>query len=423
MIIRFLYTIGIYIYGFIINLGALLGHKKAKLWVKGRKYQKDIYKKLSPTDRWIWVHVSSLGEFEQARTVIDGLHIKYSEHKILLTFFSPSGYEIRKNYPNVDLVLYLPLDVPRNIKRFISTFLPELAIFVKYDLWFNYLYYLKRNDIPTILISANFRPNQYFFKWYGAYMRRYLKYFDHIFVQNNVSKLLLEKYMILNVTVAGDTRFDRVYEIANNPLYIPNIETFIDNRFVYIAGSSWPEDEKYILHAINKYPEWCYIIAPHEVHEDRIRKLKSSFNDDCITYSQLKSENSNFNDVKNKNILIIDIIGLLSHIYKYANIVHIGNGFGSGIHNILEAAIYGKPIIFGPNYKKFQEAIDLINLRGAFSFSNKEEYFDILNILYNDKIIYNNACEVSREYVKSNIGATKIILNYIDEKIKNYWQI
>lgn len=421
MLIRFFYTIGIYIYGFIINVIAIFGHKKAKLWTKGRKVQKDIYAKLSPSDRWIWIHVSSLGEFEQARPVIDQLHIKYSNHKILLTFFSPSGYEIRKDYPNVDMVLYLPLDVPKNIKRFISAFLPELAIFVKYDFWFNYLYYLKKNHIPTILISANFRPNQYFFKWYGMYMRRYLKYFDHIFVQNNISKFLLEKYLILNVTVCGDTRFDRVYEIANNPVYFPQIENFINNRFVYIAGSSWEEDEKYIAQALKKFPDWCYIIAPHEVHMERINNIKKSLPSNPITYSELAAPNFDISKVQNSNVLIIDTIGILSNLYRYADIVHIGNGFGKGIHNILEAAVYGKPIIFGPNYKKFQEAIDLVNLHGAFSFNNINQYLDILSNLYNDKSFYNTASEVCKNYIKSNVGATKIILKYIDDKLKETW--
>jgi 3-deoxy-D-manno-octulosonic-acid transferase len=421
MLIRFLYTIGIYIYGFIINLIAIFGHKKAKSWIKGRRQQKNIYKKLTPNDRWIWIHVSSLGEFEQARTVIDQLHIRYKDHKILLTFFSPSGYEIRKNYPNVDMVLYLPLDVPRNIKKFIAAFLPELAIFVKYDFWFNYLYYLKKNQIPTILISAVFRPNQYFFRWYGMYMRRYLKYFDHIFVQNSISKILLEKYLILNVTIAGDTRFDRVYEIAQNTVHYPQIEKFISNRFVYIAGSSWEEDEKYIYQALKKYPDWCYIIAPHEVHNDRINKLKKSFKNSALTYSELNDNNFDMSKVNNKNILIIDTIGILSHLYKYADIVHIGNGFGKGIHNILEAAVYGKPIIFGPNYKKFQEAIDLVNLHGAFSFNNINQYLEILDNLYNDKTFYNNAADVCKNYIQSNVGATNIILKYIDDKLKETW--
>lgn len=388
---------------------------KARLWVKGRR---DVFGKiaaeLGSDNKVIWMHCASLGEFEQGRPVIEQLKAQHPEYKILLTFFSPSGYEIRKNYPLADCVCYLPMDSPANARRFLELTKPQLAIFVKYDFWFYYLKKLKYRNIPTLLISANFFKGMSFFKWYGGLQRKMLTRFTHLFVQNNTSAQLLEA-LNLPVTITGDTRFDRVITIANDAAAIPQIPLFLNNNKAIIAGSSWPADETMLarlqpqLVTLN-----CnIIIAPHEVNKDHIEQLQQQFNPVQL-FSSLKT---NTNNITDSGTLVIDNIGMLAAIYRYGYIAYIGGGFGKGIHNILEAAVYGIPVIFGPNFRKFNEAKDLIAAGGAFSVNNDEELQQITNRLLTMPGFYQQSCTAAYNYVYANKGATQKIMDYINTNI------
>ena len=408
---RILYNVGIYLYLTGIYIYSLFD-SKAKLWVAGRK---GIFNQLksklnNKNEKIAWFHAASLGEFEQGRTVIEKFKVKYPDYKILLTFFSPSGYEIRKNYQNADYIFYLPIDTPANAKRFVEIVKPKVVFFIKYEFWFNYLNTLKDKDIPVYLISGIFRPSQHFFKPYGNWFRKQLSCFTFFFVQNNTSKELLNKINYDNVLISGDTRFDRVSAIADQKKSFPLIEQFKgdDNKLI-LAGSTWEPDEDLIIESIKlDEPNIKYIIAPHETHNERIVKLKEKLGDSVVLFSQ-----ANENNIKDAKVIIIDGIGYLSHIYQYADIAIIGGGFGKGIHNILEAATFGVPIIFGPNYKKFTEAVELNSLGGAYAISNKNEFNERLNQLISDDNKRQIASNICRTYVNNNIGASDIILNNI----------
>ena len=400
-----LYNLGIRIYFLAISLASFF-NPKAKLWINGRK---KIFLKLkenfSENEKTVWFHAASLGEFEQGRSIIENFKKEHLDFKILLTFFSPSGYEIRKNYQGADSIFYLPLDTKKNAKQFISIVNPKLVYFIKYEFWFNYINELYNKQIPIFIVSANFRNDQHFFKWYGSWFRKQLQKITYFFVQNEYSLFLLNGIDVKNVIVSGDTRFDRVYEITKEEKAVPIIEEFCNNAKVLIAGSTWPEDEEIILKNFNTQAEnYKLIIAPHEVHPERIEALINSNSEKMIRYSEI-----NENNALENRILIIDSIGILSHIYKYGSIAIIGGGFGKGIHNILEAATFGLPIIFGPTYQKFQEAKDLIELKGAVSISNYEEYSCALsNFLIPENM--KTAGTISRNYVANKVGATKMIL-------------
>lgn len=401
-----LYNLSILSYYWLIRVASLF-HKKAKFWVNGRKNLfKDIESKLkNNTKNLVWFHCASLGEFEQGRPVMEKLKANKPSVKILLTFFSPSGYEIRKNYTGADYIFYLPIDTPKNANRFINLIQPQAAFFVKYEFWFNYLQELKKRNIPVYLISGIFRPEQHFFKWYGTWFKNKLDSFEYFFVQNENSKKLLNGIGYNNVSISGDTRFDRVYEISKNTSDIKFINEFSNNKKILVAGSTWPDDEK-ILAAIN-YSKYGFklIIAPHEIGESHINNIESLFKkENTIRYSK-----TNANNCAEKNILIIDNIGMLSSLYKYGNMAYIGGGFGTGIHNILEAATFGLPVIFGPNYSKFNEAIELISLGGAFSIENQNELEATFTKLCDENT--NHSCsKICSDYVQNNIGATEIIL-------------
>jgi 3-deoxy-D-manno-octulosonic-acid transferase len=363
----------------------------------------------SQDSKIIWFHCSSLGEFEQGRPLIEKLKSQNPNLKFLLTFFSPSGYEIRKDYKGVDWVFYLPLDSKRNANSFFNIVDPTLAVFVKYDYWYYYLTGCKKRNIPLLLVSGIFRNDQPFFKWYGNLHRGMLNCFTHFFVQDKESLQLLHSINIKNATVAGDTRFDRVSEIAENFTPIEELEKFCGSSQVLVAGSTWPDDEKMTKDATTNIPDLKIIIAPHEIHKEHIDQLRSIF-PNAMLHSQLKAHNS---EPITLNHLIIDNIGMLSKLYHYATITYVGGGFNKGIHNTLEAAVYGKPVLFGPNYKKFKEAIGLIETGGGICISSSNELSAILQKFISNKIELELSSKKSFEFVKQNKGATEKILHYI----------
>jgi 3-deoxy-D-manno-octulosonic-acid transferase len=411
---KIIYSSLIYLYLFGIHVASLF-NSKAKLWVDGRK---DIFEKLklklqssklqTPNSKLIWFHCASLGEFEQGRPLIEKIKREKPDTKILLTFFSPSGYEIRKKYDGADYIFYLPMGTSSMAKKFIEIVKPEIAIFVKYEFWFNYLEELKKQNVSTFLICGIFRNTQYFFKNYGGWFRKQLNAFTHFYLQDESSKQLLNSIGYTNGTVAGDARFDRVFEISENVKQIDIVKQFISNKKVMIAGSSWIEDLKIISRVNLKVVGFKLIIAPHEIDEITIDSTIQQFNNlRTVRYSQANEQN-----IKTADVLIIDNIGMLSSLYQYGTIVFIGGGFGKGIHNILEPATFGLPIIFGPNYHNFIEAKDLILLGGAFSVSSIAEFEKTIDLLSEPEVI-KIAAFASRSYVSSKIGATEIILNSI----------
>lgn len=411
---RTFYTISIVCYGLGIWLAALFNRKAAR-WIQGRRgwlirlqdYRKD------NTSPLIWFHCASLGEFEQGRPLIEKIKETFPHYQILLTFFSPSGYEVRKNYPLAGHVSCLPLDTPRNARAFIRSVRPDMAFFVKYEFWYNFLYILRKENIPVFLASAIFRPRQFFFSWYGKWFRNHLMYLTRIFVQNESSFDLLNRFGIKNVQVSGDTRFDRVDAIAASPERFPRIEQWLAKRRVLIAGSTWPADEDLLLPLIDEIPaDLCFMIAPHEVHPERIGSLVDRMGRTAITLTALESSPD-----LTARILVVDSVGLLAHLYRHAFIVYIGGGFGKGIHNILEAAVFGKPVIFGPNYKRFQEAVDLIGSGGALCAPSARELINATASLLNDPLRYNAAAEAASTYVQAHKGATARILGTIQKFI------
>lgn len=372
--------------------------------LKGEKECFDRLQNLNSEDKVAWFHCASLGEFEQGRPLIEEVKKQFPEYKILLSFYSPSGYESKKDYALADYVVYLPNDTKSNAKKFVKKVNPDLIFFIKYEFWYNYISALKGRRL--FQVSLILRQNQYFFSWYGKWFAKQLKNFEHFFVQNQQTANLLNKIGYKNVTISGDTRFDRVMTIANNAKSFTEIEKFCEgNQKIILAGSSWLADEKIIQQAV-KNLDIKLIIAPHVVGENHINEIQQLF-PEAILYSELA------NNDKKSNILIINCIGILSNLYQYCDIAYIGGGFGVGIHNTLEAATFGKPICFGTNYHKFQEAIDLINLKAAYSINNEEELKQVLETLLNNEKIYNQSAEASKDYVKTKIGACKKIIEHL----------
>lgn len=405
-----LYKTGIFFYLLFIRLVSVF-NEKARQFVRGRKnWKKNLLEKVDKNARYIWFHCASLGEFEQGRPVIEAIKKQFPEYKIVLTFFSPSGYEIRKNYNQADIVVYLPIDTRRNAQFFLSVVNPEKVFFIKYEFWYNFITELKKRQIPLYLISAIFRENQVFFKknrW-GNWFRKMLFQFEHIFVQNESSAKLLSSIGIKQFTVSGDTRFDRVAAIAASSKEIPIVEKFKGNSLLIVAGSTWKHDEKLLAEFINQNIDIKFIIAPHEVSNANINRLHQLLKKPTIKFSQI-----NETEIDKYQVLIIDSVGLLSSLYRYGNIAYIGGGFGIGIHNILEAATFGLPIIFGPNYKKFKEAVDLKLEGGAFSIQNFEGLELALNDLVNIKNHLENASKISKNYVAKNVGSGVVIIKKI----------
>ncbi len=400
---RFLYNIFIYLYIGILNIIAPF-NKKIKTMLKGEKECFDKLKSINQNDKIAWFHCASLGEFEQGRPLLEEVKKQFPQHKILLSFYSPSGYEVKKDYPLADYIVYLPNDTKSNAKKFVSMVNPDLVFCIKYEFWYNYISALKGRRL--FQVSLILRENQYFFSWYGKWFVKQLKNFEHFFVQNQQTANLLNKIGYKNVTISGDTRFDRVMAIANKTKSFPDIEEFCKgNKKIVLAGSSWLADEKIIEKAI-KDLEVKLIIAPHVVEQTHINEIQKLF-PQSILYSEL-AENK-----KESNILIINCIGILSNLYQYCDIAYIGGGFGVGIHNTLEAATFGKPICFGPNYHKFQEAIDLINLNAAYSINNEEELQQILSLLLNNEEKYHKSAKASKNYVQEKIGACQKIIEHL----------
>ncbi|MCQ2298854.1 MAG: 3-deoxy-D-manno-octulosonic acid transferase [Bacteroidales bacterium] len=412
---RLLYSFAIRLY----QLGVYAAspwNEKAKQMTAG--WQR-LFEKI-PTERigqgkTAWFHAASLGEFEQARPVLERFKKEHPDYQICVTFFSPSGYEIRKNYAEADYICYLPMDTRRNAREFVKLINPTIAFFVKYDFWFNYLNELKKRNVPTFIFSAIFRPNQYFFKWYGGWFRKQLNCYSHLFVQNKESMNLLTNAGINQCSLAGDTRFDRVNSIAQNAKQFPEIESFIDGKPVLMAGSSWGPDENHIKYCIDRYKgELKLILAPHMIGEEHLQIIENLFGkENCVRFTQMNGQSH-----KEKKVLIIDTMGMLSHMYQYAKVAYIGGAFGHGLHNTLEALTFGKPVCFGPKHQKFQEAKDILALGGGFTYTNPEKLLEQLRTWFDNEEAYKQASQVCLNYVKSNLGATDIILKQATQSIR-----
>jgi len=393
---------------------ASLFNPKARLWIRGRK---DIFKRLATSiagqQPVIWIHVSSLGEFEQGRPVLEHLKAAYPTHRLLLTFFSPSGYEVRKNYTGADWVFYLPLDGPLHARRFLDIVQPSLVVFVKYDFWYHYLHNAKKRVIPVLLVSAIFRPGQPFFKWYGGLHRRMLHSFRHIFVQDHASQQLLqEKAGYTSVSIGGDTRFDRVAEIAGRFEPILVVEHFSKNATVLVAGSTWPADEAVIAKALQQISSLKLVIAPHTIDAGHLEQVRTTF-PDAVFFSAIQQQPE---QAAAARVLVIDNIGMLSRLYRYALITYVGGGFTTGIHNILEAVVYSKPVLFGPVFQKFKEARDLIEKKSAFSITTGDELQQKIEWLLTHPDSLEESSKVAGEYVAAGTGATQRVLDYIREE-------
>lgn len=406
----FLYNLVVYLAAFFLKIVALFS-PKIKLFINGRKNVFAILEqKIKPSDKTIWFHAASLGEYEQGLPVIEKIKEKHPSHKIIVTFFSPSGYEVRKNNTVADVTLYLPLDTKSNAKRFLKSAHPELAFFIKYEFWLNYLKELKKNETPTYLISGIFRDKQMFFKWYGGFYRKALKTFTYFFVQNESSKQKIEAIGFHNVIVSGDTRFDRVNAILERDNTLDFIGKFKNDQTTIVIGSSWPKDEVLLTEYINQAPEDIkFIIAPHNIKTDQITSLKSQITKSSILFSE--KENT---DLSGYNVFIIDTVGLLTKIYSYGTIAYVGGGFGNpGIHNILEPATFGIPIVIGPNYSNFAEAVQLVKLGGCIVINNKEELKLNLDHLISDPIFFKEKSQICKSFIQDNKGATDNIMKTV----------
>jgi 3-deoxy-D-manno-octulosonic-acid transferase len=409
-----IYNILVHIVKFLLPVVALFS-KKIKLFTQGRKETFSKLNTIKQEDNVVWFHAASLGEFEQGRPIIERIKKEYTNYKIVVTFFSPSGYEVRKNYKDADVICYLPLDTKSNMRRFIEQIHPRVAVIIKYEFWPNLLKELKNTNTKTILVSGIFRKDQQFFKSSGSWMRESLSTFNHFFVQNEESKELLNSVNFNNVTVSGDTRFDRVYEILQQDNSLDFVEKFKNGEYTIVAGSTWKEDEELIVNYINSETSKGekFIIAPHNIHQKQIEELKNSINKKTVLYSE--KDNKNLSDYQ---VFIADTIGILTKIYSYADVAYVGGGLATGLHNILEPATYGVPVIFGGNkYKKFQEAIDLTTLNGAKTVTNKEEFNSIFASLKNSDADRKEMGEITKQYVIKNIGATNMVMSYLTKNL------
>ena len=403
-----IYNLAMYILELGVKLAALFSDKPAKM-VKGYREVFDLLqRKIDRNAQYIWFHAASLGEFEQGRPLIERIRKEYPQYKILQTFFSPSGYEVRKNYDGADIVCYLPIDIPSNVKKFVDLVNPCMVFFVKYEFWQNYLNTLYKKGIPVYSVSSIFRPNQIFFRWYGKGYQQVLKTFAHLFVQNEESKQLLAGIGVNNTTVVGDTRFDRVLDICAAAKQLPLVQKFKGDVLTFVAGSSWGPDEDIFIKYFNAHPEMKLIIAPHVVNDSHLKEIESKLQRSCVRYTKATEEN-----VQQADCLIIDCYGLLSSIYRYGEISYIGGGFGVGIHNVLEAAVYGIPVIFGPNNKKFREAQHLLANKGGFEINSYEDFEQLMNKFLSDEAYLKQSGKAAGDYVKGNAGAMEKIMKRV----------
>ena len=403
-----IYNLAMYILELGVKLAALFSDKPAKM-VKGYREVFDLLlRKIDRKAQYIWFHAASLGEFEQGRPLIERIRKEYPQYKNYQTFFSPSGYEVRKNYDGADIVCYLPIDTPSNVKKFVDLVEPCMVFFVKYEFWQNYLNTLNKKGVPVYSVSSIFRPNQIFFRWYGKGYQQVLKTFAHLFVQNEESKQLLAGIGVNNTTVVGDTRFDRVLDICAAAKQLPLVQKFKGDALTFVAGSSWGPDEDIFIKYFNAHPEMKLIIAPHVVNDSHLKEIESKLQRSCVRYTKATEEN-----VQQADCLIIDCYGLLSSIYRYGEISYIGGGFGVGIHNVLEAAVYGIPVIFGPNNKKFREAQHLLANKGGFEINSYEDFEQLMNKFLGDEAYLKQSGKAAGDYVKGNAGAMEKIMKRV----------
>ena len=396
-----LYTLG-------VAVVSLFNPKARKMWKGGHDAFRVLREQVRPDSQYVWFHAASLGEFEQGRPIIERLRAEHPEYKILLTFFSPSGYEVRKNYEGADIVCYLPLDTYFSARRFLSLVRPKAAFFIKYEFWWNYLHILKRRGIPVYSVSSIFREGQVFFRWYGKTYSNVLKCFTHFFVQNDESRRLLARLGITNVSITGDTRFDRVLQIKRQAKKLPLVEAFKQDYKVFVAGSSWPPDEDIFIRYFNERRDWKLIIAPHVIGEDHLRQIMSKLERTTVRLSKATEA-----DVREADCLIVDCFGLLSSIYGYGDVAYIGGGFGVGIHNVLEAAVWGMPVIFGPNNKRFHEAQGLKACGGGIEIDSYEQFAAVMDTYVADKKALEEDSAKAAGYVADNAGATDGILGSV----------
>ena len=401
----FLYNTGISLYKLGVRAASLKNHKAKKLLEGQARTFSYLKERLSPGTRYIWIHAASLGEFEQGRPLIEMIKAKQPDAHIVLSFFSPSGYEVRKGYNMVDAVVYLPFDLPENVDKFINLVNPQMAIFIKYEFWGNYLKTLKRRGIPTYLVSAIFRPGQVFFKPWGGMFRELLSCFTTMFVQNAASRTLLNKIGFNNVEVAGDTRFDRVADVRNAAKDFPVVERFVSNsKFTLVAGSSWQPDEDIIVPYFNSHPGMKLILAPHEFDKERLDALLVKFKRPVSLYSCASAD-----EMEQCDALVVDCFGILSSLYRYGQVAYVGGGFGAGIHNVNEAAVYGMPVVFGPNHKKFREATDLIACGGGFAIDGDEAFAKVMDKMLSNKAFLEKSGTIADKYIQSHLGATDFV--------------
>ena len=393
-----------------VAIASLFNKKVKKMWAGERQAVKVLKEKVDPEARYIWFHAASLGEFEQGRPLIEHLRETHPEYKILLTFFSPSGYEVRKNYEGADIICYLPLDTIRNARRFLRAVKPVMAFFIKYEFWYNYLHILQHRGVPTYSVSSIFRPDQIFFQWYGRQYGRVLKCFTHFFVQNMESKALLSKLGITDVDVVGDTRFDRVLQIKEASKQLPIVEQFTAHaQKVFVAGSSWLPDEEIFIRYFDIHKDWKVIIAPHVISDEHLSQIFELLKGRrVVRYTEATEKN-----VKDAEVLIIDCFGLLSSIYHYGTVSYVGGGFGVGIHNVLEAAVWDIPVVFGPNNKHFQEAQGLMLVQGGFEIKDYQSFRDLMMRFETDAFFLQNAGENAGAFVKSRAGATAKVMENV----------
>lgn len=417
-----LYNIIMYIYQAGIAIYSHFNEKVKKMWIGERAAFGVLQKQVEPNAKYVWFHAASLGEFEQGRPLIEKIKKEYPNYKILLTFFSPSGYEVRKNYEQADIVTYLPIDTVANAQRFLRIVRPVMAFFIKYEFWYNYLHILRHRNIPVYSVSSIFRPNQIFFRPYGRQYAAVLKCFSHFFVQNDLSKSLLAKIGINNVTVVGDTRFDRVLQIKDNSKKLPLVDKFIGNQDVklangvtnslhrvFVAGSSWLPDEEIFIKYFNEHNDWKLIIAPHIIADTHLRQILQLLKGKkVVLYTEATETN-----VVDADVLVINCFGLLSSIYHYGDVAYVGGGFGAGIHNVLEAAVWGIPVVFGPNNKRFAEAQGLLASGGGFEIDNYEKFALIMDRFYSDKAFLQNSGNAAGSFVKQLSGATNKVFSDI----------
>ena len=401
------YNIAIYLYLMAAAIASLFSKKVKRMWRGERATFGVLKEKVDPTAKYVWFHAASLGEFEQGRPIIERFRERHPEYKILLTFFSPSGYEVRKNYEGADIICYLPLDTPINALRFLRLVRPVMAFFIKYEFWYNYLHILKHRGVPTYSVSSIFRKEQIFFKWYARHYANVLRCFTHFYVQNEESRLLLSKLGITEVTITGDTRFDRVLQIKEQSKQLPIVASFVGQTDkVFVAGSSWEPDEDIFITYFNKHPQWKMVIAPHVISESHLQQIIEKVDGKVVRYTQTTEE-----EAAQARVLIIDCFGLLSSIYHYGQVSYVGGGFGVGIHNVLEAAVWHIPVIFGPNNQRFAEARGLITAEGGFEIRSFEDFASLMDKFDADSEALERAGLQAGTFVASKSGATHKILN------------